>query len=1345
MKRLWKYLNGMAWWLVAGVLLANGAIIGATLWSLQASLQHQQLEALLHTQNLAQAIARSVDSRFEGVDTVLQVVVRAQEKRLAESSAAAGPLREFIAQQDKLLPNTMGIVVTDALGNEIGGTRNANYSQRPHFIQLRDQINPGLVVSPPVFGLTSQRWGIALARRYNRPDGRFAGMVGVLLPLEVLQQELMHFDVGGNGIVMVRDATLGLVVRSPEKQKGVAATVGGRDDAPEIRGKLDASSEWGSFSARAEQGRRLYTYHRVHNVPLVTIVGLAEADYLADWRGEVVMGGVFCTLFFLLSSIGAALFCRAFRRQRRSSEKNRLLLNQASDGIHILDQQGRIVEASDSFCALLGYRTEEVLGRMAEELGVRWPGGESSESMLPRLQTLTEAQAFNLTLYRKDGAPVLVEASIVGIELEGERHIFISSRSLAQQRRAEDDQRLLASIVACSDDAIISLTLDGLVTSWNHGAEKMLGYGAADLIGRSVQVFLEGPNLVTVMQQLTGMDQGGGVSHHELIALHQDGQRIDVVLTISPLRTERDDIVGASLLMKDIRQRKRNEARLQLLSAALESMDSAVMITARDGTIEWVNSAFTRLTGYERDEVLGNNPRDLLSSHMQDTSVYTDLWSTILAGRVWRGELINVRKSGSHYIEEQCITPLRDAAGEVSYFIAIKQDISERKGAELELEAHRSNLEDLVMERTAELEASEAQVRLILDSSAAGLFGVDRDGCIQFINRAGAAMLGAEVESLLGKPVCSALHPTPMDGSTCSDEECPLLVSIHTEQASSGTDILRRADGSTFPISYASRPMERDGETIGGVVSFTDITVQENARREAEQLARSKSEFLANMSHEIRTPLNGLLGAAQVGYRSHQADAEAKEQFRRILNSGQLLLGIINDILDLSKIEAGKLRIERIETHPDRIVASVLEMMADQARSKGIDLVGEQGASLGQPCLGDSLRITQVLTNLLSNAIKFTTKGRVVLAARRDGEALSFTVSDTGIGMSEEQQARLFRAFEQADSTTTRRFGGTGLGLAISKSLVELMGGHIAVSSRPGEGSRFEVLLPAPPLIQATESLQPVSWGGSLVQEGGEVRLQGLRILAADDNEVNRLVLEDMLRSEGCDTVSLAEDGHEAVAQALSADFDLVLMDIQMPGMDGFEAARQILAQRPRLPIIAQTAHALAEERDKCLAAGMVDLVTKPIEHERLVAVIRQHLPKSSAARRLDTASPAVDWPGMEARYGAKPDFLLRLLSAALGSQEETPQRMRDAAETGDFSLMVSLAHSLKGTAGTLMANNLMDQARAVETASREAVPQARQDIVQLADAVDDFLTELREIQARRREAPPAAPSPPSP
>ena len=419
-----------------------------------------------------------------------------------------------------------------------------------------------------------------------------------------------------------------------------------------------------------------------------------------------------------------------------------------------------------------------------------------------------------------------------------------------------------------------------------------------------------------------------------------------------------------------------------------------------------------------------------------------------------------------------------------------------------------------------------------------------------------------------------------------------------------------RRDGSRFVARFQARAVDPAQPTLGGTVWIAeDVTDRRQferalarARDDAEAASRAKSAFLANTSHELRTPLNGMIGLAQLARQPGLDDALRQQYLEQIAESAQSLTGIISDILDLSKIEAGRLELVSNAFNLGELLRSLQRTYGTLAAAHGLALRLDLGLDLnlgdGTHGLvqGDALRVRQICTNFITNAIKFTAQGEVVLAASRDCDLVRIDVRDTGDGIDGATQARLFRPFTQADESTTRRFGGTGLGLSICRELATLMGGTVGVHSQPGAGSTFWARLPLPPVEVAQGSPAPADEG----------RLEGARVLLVEDNAVNMVIAAAMLERWGVH-VEQAENGSCAVAAVQSAadagqPFDAVLMDVQMPVMSGHEATRALRACDAgcHLPVIALTAAALVSERDEALASGMNDFLTKPIDAERL-------------------------------------------------------------------------------------------------------------------------------------------------
>ncbi|MFC4158017.1 response regulator [Chitinimonas lacunae] len=471
------------------------------------------------------------------------------------------------------------------------------------------------------------------------------------------------------------------------------------------------------------------------------------------------------------------------------------------------------------------------------------------------------------------------------------------------------------------------------------------------------------------------------------------------------------------------------------------------------------------------------------------------------------------------------------------------------------------------------------------------------------------------------------------------------------------------------------------------------------ARHHAEQATRAKSMFLANMSHEIRTPMNAIIGLAHLALGTG-LDAVQRDYLEKIHLAGISLLGIINDILDFSKIEAGKLDLEAVDFDLDDVFDHVATVTAQKAADKGLTYELDLPPGLARRYRGDPLRLGQILINLVNNAVKFTERGFVRVACRplepREGRAvLRFEVSDSGIGLSPEQSRSLFEAFNQADGSTTRRFGGTGLGLSIARRLVELMDGTIWVDSQPEQGSQFYFTVTLEPGADAKAAEQA---------NAATPDFNGLRVLLVEDNQINQMIARELLSTTGI-RVDLANNGHEACQTLFGnpADsYDLVLMDIQMPEMDGYEATRRIRADQrfQRLPILAMTAHALQEERERCLAVGMNDHLTKPIDPKSLYRAVelwagerlRATVQPMPAIGGIDTVTGLARTLGDTALYR-------QLLDRFRHEQQQAVPMLRNALNEHDLAVASRLAHTLKSTAGLIGAGDIQEQASLLEQA----------------------------------------------
>ncbi|MBF0318503.1 MAG: response regulator [Nitrospirae bacterium] len=802
-------------------------------------------------------------------------------------------------------------------------------------------------------------------------------------------------------------------------------------------------------------------------------------------------------------------------------------------------------------------------------------------------------------------------------------------------------------------DAIISIDpQDRRIILFSKGAERIFGYQSGEVIGKNVNILMPEPfhsyHDTYVKNYIeTGVRKIIGQTIRAK-AKRKNGEIFDIDISVSESLTQAGRVFNA--IIRDISERVKVEIEMQKLSKAIEQSSESVVITDRNGTIEYVNPAFERTTGYTRAEAIGKNPR-VLKSGKQPRSFYKELWDTILNGNIWQGEFSNKKKNGEIYYEDATITPIKDEKGNVTHFVAMKNNVTARKLAEIEAAKKNTELEarahyDKVFARAISIFSTTLdQKQAIIDMLALLSNSLPYPSMAFYLYDEWTGMLVCESsygvsgtirkefefsEGIVGQSVVNG-RAIEIKGS----KQYPLTIE---------TGLL-----TIIPQSVIVQPVFYQGKVMGALVIASVIQLSDFDRGFIESLAinigislqnlrqysdmkelseqiklrgseiaqknlqleesnRLKSEFLANMSHELRTPLNAIIGFSEVlkdGILGELGDGQ-KEYITDIFTSGQHLLSLINDILDLSKIEAGKMTLDIDRIHILSMLENSLSIVKEKAQAHNIRLKLSVEDSVGE-VLADARKLKQIVYNLLSNAVKFTpVDGAVNLDAHvttvDGGKYLELSVTDTGIGMSEEGMKKLFRPFEQIDGSLSRKYEGTGLGLAMVKRLVELHGGMIGVESEEGKGSKFTVLIPYRVDIPDEDSPEMYKLTATEQDYMPKQSKKPLVLIVEDDLKTAELIAIQ-LESEGYRTIqaATAEKGLELAEQERP---DLITLDIMLSGMHGWDFLKNMKKNKAitHIPVVIIS---MVADATKGFSLGASNVLQKPLSKDELMAAIR--------------------------------------------------------------------------------------------------------------------------------------------
>ena len=1005
-----------------------------------------------------------------------------------------------------------------------------------------------------------------------------------------------------------------------------------------------------------------------------------------------------------------------------SERRYRKLIQDSGEGIGIVDRDEKFLFANPAAEAIFGTAPGGLVGQSLPAF--LSPEALAEVARQSNLRGRGTASSYELEITRPGGEvrQILVTASPQTDEAGEITGTFGIFRDVTDRKRAEAEKQKFVSLVEFSSDFISMATLDGDVLYLNQAGRDLVGVAKdADTPLRSLRDYIPEEEHRAYQEKILpeALTRGHWDGEFSLCSF-RSGVAIPVHFSLFVIKDRKTgEALALSTVCRDITGRKmaeealrESEKRFRML---FEQNLAGVYRSTLDGALLECNEAFARILGYDSpDEILSPHLRGFESRDKVHAQRMTEFFHDSVDRAAYIERLYQEKSLRNH---ENCLKR-RDGSP-----VWVLENVSLLEGENEGPDILYGTVTDISERRRAEeaLRSSEQRYRLLFERNLSGVFRTTLDGKMLDCNDAYARIFGFESPSELKDADVKQFYFQAADRQS-------LMALLKETGSLSNIDLcLRKRDGSPVWVrENVSLTQGAEGEEVieGTLIDITDRKLAEEelqtAKEAAEAANRSKSEFLANMSHEIRTPMNGIIGMTRLALET-ELSAEQREYLDMVEFSAESLLTLINDILDFSKIEAGKLELEAVDFELAPAVKKTVELVSFRAREKGLETRWSIAPDVPAVVNGDPVRFKQVITNLMGNAIKFTEKGSVSVRIERTATFsgsvfLRCSVSDTGIGIPKDKQDRLFKSFSQVDGSTTRKYGGTGLGLAISKQLVQMMGGEIWVESEDGKGSTFNFTL----VMSLPKGEEGDGSARRLPQEvagSSELPARVLHILLAEDNVVNQKLAVALLRKKGWEA-KVVGNGRAAVEAVKAEPFDVVLMDVQMPEMDGYDATGAIrdleAATGGHIPIIAMTAHAMKGDRERCMEAGMDGYVTKPVKASELYEAIldltrgaalvsdRAPAPEPSSAGEDGQEAPPADLTALRETVGGDEELIAELAGLFVEDAPSQLEDIRGAILQGDTGALNEAAHKLKGAVANFGAAVAQELAYTLEKMGRE-------------------------------------------